>query len=150
MVTTLCYIENDRKQYLMLYRNKKKNDVNAGKWVGIGGKVEPGETYDECVVREVFEETGLQLTQYDRRGIVHFISDEWSEEMILYTARGYTGEMREDCSEGQLAWIDIDSLGELSLWEGDMVFLKLLAEGRYNIDLTLCYQGDRLINYYND
>lgn len=148
MVTTLCYIENDRNQYLMLYRNRKANDVNEGKWVGIGGKVESGETYDECIVREVREETGLILTRYAKRGIVHFISQDWSEDMILYTADRFEGEPLKDCNEGELAWIDKDKIDSLSLWEGDMVFLKMLQEDRYNIELTLCYEGDRLVKYY--
>ena len=103
--TTLCYIENDNK-YLMLHRVKKKNDMNEGKWIGVGGHVESQETPEECLVREVKEETGLTLTSYKFRGLVTFINSESeSELMCVFTADGYTGELIE-CNEGELCWID--------------------------------------------
>lgn len=94
--TTLCYIERDN-QYLMLYRNKKKNDLNAGKWIGVGGKVEPGETPEECVIRETWEETGLTLKSVVLRGVIMFYSDVWEDEvMYLYSATDFGCEGRPD------------------------------------------------------
>lgn len=144
--TTLCYIEKDGK-YLMLLRNKKKNDLNEGKWIGIGGKFEPGESADDCLCREVFEETGLVLTEFRLHGIIKFISDTWEDEdMYLYTADGFTGQLTDCCDEGELRWIDKDKILELDLWEGDKYFLKELMKGTDEINMTLRYQGDILVS----
>ena len=103
-LTTLCYMEKDEK-YLMLHRTKKQHDFNGGKWIGVGGKFEQNETPEECLLREVREETGLDLVNYTLRGIITFISDEWETEyMYLYTADKWTGELT-DCDEGELKWI---------------------------------------------
>ena len=142
--TTLCYIERG-SEYLMLHRTKKKNDANHDKWLGIGGHIEPGETPMACVLREAKEETGLDLLDCRCRGIVHFRSDRWEdEEMHLFTAARFTGEIIP-CDEGDLEWIDRDRLLSLTLWEGDRIFLKLLADGAEGFDLTLRYAGERLI-----
>ena len=112
--TTLCYIEREG-QYLMLHRVKKENDLNHDKWVGVGGKFEPNESPDECLRREVLEETGLTLTDYRCRGVVTFVSDEWEGEyMYLYTATGFEGKLRE-CDEGTLEWVPIEQVGGLKL-----------------------------------
>ena len=144
--TTLCYIEKDGA-YLMLYRNKKKNDENKGKWIGIGGKFEPGESPEECLLREVREETGLTLTRFRYRGIVTFVSDLFpaGEYMHLFTADQFDGELVAECNEGELAWIPKDQIFTLSLWEGDKIFLKLLAEDCPYFYLKLEYRGDDLI-----
>ncbi|MCM1568664.1 MAG: 8-oxo-dGTP diphosphatase [Roseburia sp.] len=142
--TTLCYIEKDN-QYLMLLRNKKKNDINEGKWIGIGGKFEPGESAEECLLREAYEETGLTLTSYTLAGLIHFRSDCFEdEEMYLFTADGFTGTLRPDCREGELRWIPKDEVLDLNLWEGDQVFLKRLMAGERHLDITLRYRGDVL------
>ena len=142
---TLCYIEKD-DHYLMLYRNKKENDPNEGKWIGVGGKLEDGETPDKCVVREALEETGLTLTDYTYHGVVHFQSDKWTdEEMYLYTAKGFDGEVNFNCSEGLLKWVPKTEIMKLSLWEGDRIFLKYLLEGKKDMDLTLVYKGGDLV-----
>ena len=141
--TTLCYIERGG-EYLMLHRTKKRNDENGGKWIGVGGHIEPGETPDECVLREAKEETGLTLTDCQARGIVDFHSDIWEDEtMYLYTASEWTGELRE-CDEGDLEWIAKDRLLALTLWEGDRIFLKLLNEGAPFFRLSLYYRGEAL------
>ena len=141
--TTLCYIENDNK-YLMLHRVKKKNDINEGKWIGVGGHVEYQESPEECLVREVKEETGLTLTSWKFRGIVTFISEDWNTEyMCLYTADGYEGEIIP-CNEGVLEWIRKEDLLKLNLWEGDKIFLKLLQENAPFFSLKLAYKGDVL------
>ncbi|MEE3467636.1 MAG: 8-oxo-dGTP diphosphatase [Eubacterium sp.] len=143
-LTTLCYIEKDN-QYLMLHRIKKEQDINQGKWIGIGGHFQENETPEECLLREVKEETGLSLTAYRFRGLITFISDAWQTEyMCLFTADGFIGEMT-DCDEGELAWIDKSKVPDLNLWEGDRIFLKLLEEREDFFTLKLRYEGDELV-----
>lgn len=143
-MTTLCYIEKD-DQYLMLHRVKKQHDENAGKYIGVGGHFEEGESPEECLRREVFEETGLTLAESRFRGIVTFVSDEWGTEyMHLFTSDGFEGDLRE-CDEGDLAWVPKGRILSLPLWEGDRIFLKLLAEGAPFFSLKLCYRGDDLV-----
>ncbi|MCC8138138.1 MAG: 8-oxo-dGTP diphosphatase [Clostridiales bacterium] len=122
--TTLCYIERDGA-YLMLHRVTKKHDINHGKWIGVGGKFEPGETPEECLLREVKEETGLTLPDYRLRGIITFVQDGETEYMFLYTAHSFEGELIS-CNEGELAWIPKQDILNLELWEGDREFLRLL------------------------
>ena len=143
--TTLCYIERDGK-YLMLHRIKKKNDINHDKWIGIGGKFEPQESPEECLLREAMEETGLTLTSYRYRGIVTFVAgpDTEAEYMHLFTADGYEGTIKT-CDEGVLEWIDKSRLLELTLWEGDKIFLRLLEEDAPFFSLKLVYEGDTLV-----
>lgn len=142
-LTTLCYIEKDG-QYLMLHRISKKHDVNKDKWIGIGGHFEEGESPEECLLREAKEETGLTLTSWKFRGIVTFIAEGWPPEyMCLYTADGFEGTMIP-CDEGTLEWVPKTELMELNLWEGDKIFLKLLAEDAPFFSLKLMYQGDVL------
>ena len=143
--TTLCYVEQDGK-YLMLLRNKKKQDENAGKWIGVGGKFEEGESPQDCLLREVQEETGLRLTQYRFRGIVTFVSDQYETEyMHLFTAHGFEGELIP-CDEGELRWVEKDEVLSLPLWEGDREFLRLLREDAPFFSLKLVYQGDKLVS----
>ena len=145
--TTLCYIENDGC-YLMLHRTKKKNDGSFEKWLGVGGKIEPGESPEECILRETKEETGLNLTDYKYRGKVNFYSDQWEDEiMYLYTATGYTGQLIE-CNEGELQWIPMNQVINLKLWEGDKIFLKLLIENAPFFNMEVHYKGDELVNYF--
>ncbi len=142
-LTTLCYIEKG-DQYLMMHRVKKKDDGNHDKWIGIGGHFEFGESPEECLLREVKEETGLTLTNWRFRGLVTFVSGDWEEYMCLYTADGYTGEMT-DCSEGELVWVEKSRISGLNIWEGDKIFLRLLAEEHPFFSLKLVYDGDRLV-----
>lgn len=143
-LTTLCYIENDRSEYLMLHRTKKENDLNHGKWIGVGGKFEDAETPEECLLREVYEETGLALTDYRFRGIVTFLSNEWEGEyMHLFTARVHTDAVKE-CTEGVLRWIPKHDVLNLKLWEGDRIFLKELVDHDRIFSLKLSYEGDEL------
>ena len=142
--TTLCYLERGR-DYLMLHRVKKEVDENKDKWIGIGGKFEEGESPEDCLLREVREETGLTLTSWRYRGIVTFVSDEWGTEyMHLFTADAWEGQIRQDCDEGELEWIDREKLLALPIWEGDKIFLRLLEEDAPFFSLKLRYKGDRL------
>ena len=144
--TSLCYIERG-DEVLMLHRVKKAVDENAGKWIGVGGKFREGESPEDCLLREVREETGLALSRWRFRGIVTFVSDEWGTEyMHLFTADGFTGEMR-DCAEGVLAWKRKEEILSLPLWEGDRVFLPLLHSSRDVFSLKLTYApGGRLLH----
>ena len=142
--TTLCYLERG-DEYLMLHRTKKKNDENHDKWIGVGGKFEANESPEDCMRREIFEETGLTVTDYRYRGIVTFVSDIYETEyMHLFTVTNWTGEARE-CDEGELAWIKKQKLFDLTLWQGDRIFLKLLQEDVPFFSLKLTYQGDNLL-----
>ncbi len=143
-LTTLCYIEQDGC-YLMMHRTKKDHDVNHGKWIGVGGKLEPDEMPEECLLREVEEETGLRLLSYEYRGILTFIAEGWESEYIhLYTSSEFEGTPGE-CREGTLKWIPKDQIETLSLWEGDKIFLRLLKETTAFFSLKLRYQGDQLL-----
>jgi 8-oxo-dGTP diphosphatase len=143
-LTTLCYIENKRGEYLMLHRTKKENDFNHEKWIGVGGKFEQDETPEECLLREVYEETGLTLTRWQFRGIVTFLSDEWEGEyMHLFTADRYEGSLH-DCDEGELAWVPKSEVTNLKLWEGDHIFLNELLHSDRFFSLKLSYEGDTL------
>ena len=145
-LTTLCYIEKDNK-YLMMHRVKKENDINRDKWVGIGGHFEADETPEECLLREVREETGLELTDYRLRGIITFISDRWpTEYMFLYTASGYSGEI-STCDEGILEWVEKNMVYSLPIWEGDKIFFKLLEDETDFFTLKLRYEGDKLVEH---
>ena len=142
---TLCYLENEKGEYLMLHRVKKQNDLNHDKWIGVGGKFEPGESPEECICRETREETGLTLTDYQYRGIVTFVSDVWETEyMHLFTATGWSGKVQE-CDEGVLEWIHKDALAALPQWEGDKIFLHLIHDAATPFfSLKLRYEGERL------
>lgn len=146
-LTTLCYIEQNNK-YLMLYRNKKENDINKGKWIGVGGHFEKGESPEDCLLREVKEETGLILKSYKLRGIITFIYNQNDAEyMFLYTADEYEGNIIQ-CNEGELKWIDKNHVLSLNLWEGDKIFLDLLNKTDKVFSLKLIYKDDILKEYY--
>ena len=162
--TTLCYIESN-DHYLMLHRVKKAHDVNEGKWIGVGGKFLEGETPEDCLLREVREETGLTLLAWRFRGIIRFEQEGYETEyMFLYTADSFrTADGMEYvpvagdggqptplpdppvCSEGILKWIPKSEIGTLSLWEGDRIFLRLLAAETPLFSLQLRYKGDDLM-----
>lgn len=144
-LTTLCYIEKDGC-YLMLHRVSKKNDINKDKWIGIGGHFQVNESPEDCLLREAKEETGLMLTSYKFRGIVTFITDgiPEAEYMHLYTADQFEGEMIS-CDEGTLEWVPKEKIYDLNLWEGDIIFHRLLDEDAPFFSLKLSYQGDKLI-----
>ena len=142
-MTTLCYLEQEGR-YLMLHRTKKENDENHDKWIGVGGKFEDGESPEDCMRREVWEETGLTVTAFRYRGIVTFVSDVYPcEYMHLFTCTAWTGTPKE-CDEGDLAWISKEDLLRLPMWEGDKIFLRLLDSDAPFFSLKLTYRGDTL------
>lgn len=140
-LTTLCYIEKG-DSYLMLHRVKKEKDINRDKWIGVGGHFEADESPEDCLLREVREETGLELTSWLLRGIVTFTFEGFGTEyMFLYTADGYEGALAE-CDEGTLEWVEKSKVCQLPVWEGDRIFFRLLEEGRDFFSLKLCYDRD--------
>ena len=141
-LTTLCYIKNDRDEYLMLHRTKKKNDQSHDKWLGVGGKFEADESPEECMLREVREETGLELREYTFRGIVTFVSEVWETEyMNIFTAK-FPGGRLADCDEGELEWVPESRLMDLQLWEGDRIFLRHLIDHDDFFSLKFEYDRD--------
>ena len=146
ILSTLCYIEKDNK-YLMLHRTKKKNDISKDKWLGIGGKFEEGESPEECIVREVMEETGLKLNSYQLRTIVTYVSTNWETEyMYVFTSNDFTGELIE-CNEGDLQWIDKKEVTKLNTWEGDKIFVEKLQNDSSFFTVKFEYDGDKLVKY---
>ena len=145
--TTVCYIEKDGK-YLMIHRIKKENDENKDKWIGIGGKIEEGESPHECIVREVREEAGLNILNPTLRAIITFVSDIFGTQyMYLFKATSFSGKLNTDCNEGVLEWIEKSMLYNMPIWEGDKIFFKLLDENAPFFSLKLVYQGDTLVSH---
>ncbi len=152
--SSLCYIEH-KGNYLMLHRTKKKQDINKGKWIGVGGKTEPMETVPECLVREVREETGFRLRSYEPRAIITFNSDFAEKEiMFLFTSGDF--EFAEEaggmpalprCDEGELRWVPKEEVMGLNLWEGDRVFIEKLLEDAPFFFMRMEYRGDDLTEY---
>ena len=143
ILSTLCYLQRE-DQYLMLHRVKKAQDANRDKWIGVGGKFREGESPEDCLLRETWEETGLTLTDYRYRGLVTFVSDRWpTEYMHLFTATGWTGTPHP-CDEGELAWIGKRELRALPMWAGDQIFLDLLERDAPFFSLKLRYRGEAL------
>lgn len=144
-MTTLCYLEKDGR-YLMLHRVKKKNDENHDKWIGVGGHFEENESPEDCMKREIFEETGFIATKWRYRGVVTFVSDVYpTEEMHLFTVTEWNGEQKE-CDEGVLEWIEKPRLLSLPMWEGDKIFLSLIdSEDTPFFRLKLVYEGEKLV-----
>ncbi len=143
--TTLCYIEHD-DSYLLLHRTKKEHDFNKDKWIGVGGKFEDKESPEECLLREVKEETGLDLMSWRYCGIVTFAADDYpTEYMHLYSSDDYTGTLI-DCDEGELEWISKSDVFQLPIWPGDKIFLKLMQDDIPFFSLKLVYSGDELVS----
>lgn len=145
--TTLCYIEKDGA-YLMMHRVKKQNDMNKDKYVGIGGKLEENETPLDCAVREIKEETGLTASNLLYRGIVTFVSNEYgTEKMHLFTTSDFNGTLNKNCNEGELVWIKKEDVYNLPIWEGDKIFFELLEKESKFFNLTLVYEGEKLVSH---
>lgn len=146
MLSTVCYIEKEGK-YLMLHRTKKKNDINEGKWLGIGGKFEDKESPEDCIIREVKEETGLTLNSVKLRGILTFINTICETEYIyVFTSNDFTGNLIE-CNEGELKWVEKEKVTSLNLWEGDKIFIEKIKEESPFFTIKYVYDGDTLLHY---
>lgn len=146
ILSTVCHIEKDEK-YLMLHRTKKKNDINEGKWLGIGGKFEDKESPEDCIIREVKEETGLTLNSVMLRGILTFINTICETEYIyVFTSNDFTGKLI-DCNEGELQWIDKEKVTTLNLWEGDKIFIEKIKQESPFFTIKYVYDGDTLLHY---
>jgi 8-oxo-dGTP diphosphatase len=143
--TTLCYIESDGK-YLMINKNKRENDLNKGKWMGLGGHLEIGETPYQCVIREIKEEAGLIIHNPLLRAKIYFINDDYEELMYLYTVSDFCGEIIE-CNEGILEWIKKEDVLKLNIWEGDKVFLDFLVKSDDYFELKLFYKNDKFVGW---
>ena len=143
--TVLAYIEKD-DSYLMLFRNKKEKDINANKWIGVGGHIEQDETVEQALYREIKEETGLDVISYEKRGLIHFNYGDLSEIMHLFVIKEVKGELI-DCDEGTLKYIPKNEVLNIPIWEGDRIFLKKLLSNEPYFELELNYLKDRLISY---
>ena len=143
--TVLAYIEKD-DSFLMLYRNKKQKDINANKWIGVGGHIESNELVEDALKREIKEETGLDVIEYQKRGLIHFNYGELSEIMHLFVVSRVSGDLIE-CDEGTLKYIPKDQLLDLPIWEGDRIFLKKLLSNDPYFELELNYVNDKLVSY---
>lgn len=145
ILATLCYIKQNGHT-LMIYRNKKPNDMHAGKWNGLGGKIEPGESPEECVIREVREESGLQIREPKLHGLLmfpKFKGDDWY--VFVFTANNFEGELI-DSPEGRLEWIPDEQLTSLNLWESDHIFLPWLEDEKF-FSAKFIYVGDEMQSY---
>ena len=142
--STCCYLKKD-EQYLLLYRNKKKDDYNKGKWIGVGGGLEKDETPNQCAIREIKEETGLNVHSLNCAGEVDFIYDGYFEKMYIYEITNFDGTI-VDCNEGELRWIPIKDIYNYPMWEGDKAFLPLLINHEPYFKMVLTYSHDKLIS----
>lgn len=146
VLSTICYIEKEGK-YLMLHRTKKQQDMNKEKWLGVGGKFEEKESPEECMIREVKEETGLTIKEYKLRGILTFTSTSYETEYIyVFTSNNFEGTLIE-CEEGDLQWVEKEKIRDLNLWEGDLLFIEKIQKENPFFSMKLEYDGDKLLSY---
>ena len=149
-LATICYIDNG-KEFLLLHRNKKHNDVHAGKWIGVGGKLEKGETPQECAVREILEETGLRVNKPILKGIITFPDFTPDNDWYTYVfkATEFEGELI-DCDEGTLEWVPYEEILSKSTWEGDYTFLSWILEDKPFFSAKFSYKGEKLVEIHVD
>jgi len=149
---TLCYVRKNEKT-LMIHRNKRKGDFHLGKYNGLGGKLEAGESPEDCVIREVKEESGLNIQDPELKGIITFpkfdLVNDWY--VFLFVAQNFTGELIQS-AEGELEWVDTDKLKHLPLWEGDRIFLPWLQQNKF-FSGKFIYENKQLkvwkVNFYH-
>ena len=146
ILATLCYVKHNGKT-LMVHRNKKPNDIHEGKWNGLGGKFEAGETPEMCIKREVHEESGVSIQNPHLHGLLAFTNfkgDDWY--VFVFTAAGFDGELSATSPEGKLEWVDDDKLTNLNLWESDHIFLPWVNDGKF-FSAKFDYTGDVMGKY---
>ena len=131
----------------MLHRIKKENDYNHDKWIGIGGKFENGESPEDCVIREVYEETSLIIRAEDLNycGLVTFVDGDYTEFMHLFKTEKFSGQVKKDCDEGNLEWVPVSKMKELPHWQGDEIFLDFIAWNKPFFSLKLIYKDGKLV-----
>ncbi|HGS2102955.1 TPA: NUDIX domain-containing protein [Streptococcus pneumoniae] len=144
-LATICYIDNG-KELLMLHRNKKPNDVHEGKWIGVGGKLERGETPQECAVREILEETGLKAKPV-LKGVITFpeFTPDLDWHTYVFKVTEFEGDLI-DCNEGMLEWVPYDEVLSKPTWEGDHTFVEWLLEDKPFFSAKFVYDGDKLLD----
>lgn len=145
-LATLCYVFDGNK-VLMINRNKRANDMHLGKWNGLGGKFNQGETPEECVIREVYEESGLIIKNPKLKGFLTFpaFDDEEDWYVFVFTATEFTGNLKES-EEGELEWIEWENVFNLPLWEGDKYFLEWLKDDKF-FSAKFIYKGSKFISH---
>lgn len=153
-LATICYIDNG-KELLLLHRNKKPHDVHAGKWISVGGKLEPGETPEECAIREIREETGLQVDRLTMIGMITFPEFTPGHDWYTYVFRvtDFSGELQE-CDEGTLEWVPYEEVLQKPTWTGDYIFLEWVLEHRPFFSAKFSYVEGELdsysVNFYGE
>jgi 8-oxo-dGTP diphosphatase len=147
ILTTMCYLQRE-DQTLLLHRIKKQKDINSGKWIGVGGKFEKGESAEECMKREIYEETGFIVHSLKLHGFVLFPELYYGEDemMFVYTCDNFSGQLHE-CDEGVLKWIDNDKISQLPMWEGDYHFFEWLQDEQIH-SAKIVYKDDELVEYH--
>ncbi len=146
ILATLCYVKRDGLT-LMIHRNKRPNDIHEGKWNGLGGKFEAGESPENCVIREVGEESGLTIRAPHLHGILTFTNFKGNDWYVfVYTAENFTGELLDDVPEGKLEWIRDDEILRLPLWDSDQVFLPWVSQGRF-FSGKFNYDGEKFVDH---
>lgn len=147
-VSTVCYLMMD-DYYIMMLRNKKEDDPNKDKWIGLGGKCEENESPVECIIREVKEEAGITVNSVKLRGIVTFISEKFETEvMFVYSSDNFTGILKQS-DEGTIYKIKKSNILSLNLWEGDRIFVEKLLKNEDFFNVTLKYDSeDRLADSF--
>lgn len=149
ILTTLAYLKKDGKT-LLLHRTKKKKDINEGKWIGVGGKIEPGESPEDCIKREIKEETGYTPLALKCHGYVTFPGLYYGEDegMFVFSCHDFEGTL-EECGEGDLQWVNDDLIPDYPKWEGDHHFFEWMEDDYYH-HAKITYQDDHLVDYQEE
>lgn len=147
-LATLCYIiDKENNRTLMIHRVKKKDDYHEGKWNGLGGKFNKGESPEECAIREVYEESGLKIKNPKMHGFITFpeFDGKYDWYVFLFSVSEFEGELI-DSPEGNLEWIPNDKLDSLNLWDGDKIFMKWLHDEKF-FSAKFNYKDGKFIDY---
>ncbi|MGT2896444.1 NUDIX hydrolase [Streptococcus entericus] len=154
-LATICYIDNG-KELLLMHRNKKPNDVHEGKWISVGGKLEKGESPEDCAIREIYEETGLVVKEMKLAGLITFPEFTPGHDWYTYVFRvtAVDGKLVEDCVEGTLEWVPYDQVLTKPTWEGDYEMFQWIIDNRPFFSAKLTYDNEQLVGkevtFYGD